>query len=238
MVGANHDTANMQTHRDPCLGSDSAQTDNDLQKELDIQYMKGTYRWGSTNDEIVTITDSLHLPRKTARNAIDIVTRTFNKEKNKIKIKYAGKERLQLQVAAIVLAARIQGITVPLKRFIRLTRIPKEQIAKQISFFHRCFPHLTPTKEAPNLVFHLELNEKMFSTTTAVLKGSSWRKTESPMTLAAACVAIAREMRRENLVKEMKYQRLKAPKEQHWTDDLDKRNLDDRLREEFDIELE
>ena len=43
MVGANHDTANMQTHRDPCLGSDSAQTDNDLQKELDIQYMKGTY---------------------------------------------------------------------------------------------------------------------------------------------------------------------------------------------------
>ena len=56
--------------------------------------------------------------------------------------------------------------------------------------------------------------------------------------VAAACVAIAREMRRENLVKEINYQMLKGPKEQHWTDDLDKRNLNDRLKEEFDIELE
>ena len=91
VVGGKHNMVNVKL--DPLLGKDMAETDKDLQKDLDLHTLKGTHIRGSTKEEILTLTDALFLTRQTARNAVHVLInenmektehRKESRKKNKI----------------------------------------------------------------------------------------------------------------------------------------------------------
>ena len=83
VVGGKHNMVNVKL--DPLLGKDMAETDKDLQKDLDLHTLKGTHIRGSTKEEIFTLTDALFLTRQTARNAVDVTMQIFKKQSTETK---------------------------------------------------------------------------------------------------------------------------------------------------------